>query len=73
MANISLTLSIFWFSPPQSTTQMGSLSKKKSVTNMSRLGTFKYYVSRYAKRKRCEPTIFVRKQITVISLALLML
>ncbi len=44
MANISLTLYINGFigSVLKSPTQMGSLSINNSVTNISRLGTFKY-------------------------------
>ncbi len=48
MANISLTLytNVFFGSVLKSPTQMGSLSINNSVTNISRLGTFKVLRSR---------------------------
>jgi hypothetical protein len=46
MANISLTpyTNRFFGSFLKSPTQMGSLSINNSVTNISRLGTFQYFV-----------------------------
>ncbi len=54
MANISLTLYTNGFFGPvlKSPTQMGSLNTNNSVTNISRLGTFKYLqISSYIIRK----------------------
>jgi hypothetical protein len=49
MANISLTLYTngFFGLVLKSPTQMGSLSIKKLVTNISRLGTFKDWCTKY--------------------------
>ena len=53
MGNTSLTLStkVFFGSFLKSPTQMGSLSINNSVTNISRLGTFKDVTSKAVNRE----------------------
>jgi hypothetical protein len=53
MANISLTLytNSFFGSVLMSPIQMGSLSVYNSVTNISRLGTFKIQASKFTKNE----------------------